>query len=175
MAHASSRASLLLAALLALQLAAGALAARSFEVGSAAAADAAAGAVSRHHHKKKKVHPYTSPSNLFIQERASKQLPGPGQHFSFGALRPWDEILSMLEEQPASTRKLLLVVRHGQAVSNFLSDTLGPDAWFRVEGTCTYSDKNATTWGIFDAGACVVCVPSLGGAGGKLGRGRLLV
>jgi len=30
---------------------------------------------------------FTAPQGLFIQERASKQLPGPGQHFSFGALK----------------------------------------------------------------------------------------
>ena len=48
--------------------------------------------------------------------------------------------------------KLLLVVRHGQAVSNWLGDTLGPDEWFGVEEKCTYTDTNDTTWGIFDAG-----------------------
>lgn len=35
----------------------------------------------------KKLKEFTSPLGLFIQERASKQLPGPGQHFSFGALK----------------------------------------------------------------------------------------
>ena len=50
-------------------------------------------------------------------------------------------------------RKLLLVVRHGQAVSNYLSDTLGPDEWFAVEGTCDYTDKDGKHWDIFDAGA----------------------
>lgn len=56
-------------------------------------------------------------------------------------------------------RKLLLVVRHGQAVSNFLSDTLGPDEWFAVEGTCEYTDKDKAHWDIFDAGARVsVCL-----------------
>lgn len=52
--------------------------------------------------KKRKVKPYTSPSGLFIQERASKGLPGPGQHFSFGALKPWDEILGMLGDDPGA-------------------------------------------------------------------------
>lgn len=33
------------------------------------------------------------------QERASKGLPGPGQHFSFGALKPWDEVLDLLNER----------------------------------------------------------------------------
>ena len=51
-------------------------------------------------------------------------------------------------------RKLLLVVRHGQAVSNYLGDTLGPDEWFAVEGTCQYDDKKGTVWDIFDAGEC---------------------
>jgi hypothetical protein len=34
-----------------------------------------------------------------LQERASKQLPGPGQHFSFGAVKPWEDILAMLDER----------------------------------------------------------------------------
>jgi hypothetical protein len=50
-------------------------------------------------------------------------------------------------------RKLLLVVRHGQAISNYLSDTLGPDEWFKVEGTCQYDDKQGTIYNVFDAGA----------------------
>jgi hypothetical protein len=51
-----------------------------------------------------------------------------------------------------SDRKLLLVVRHGQAISNYLSDTLGPDEWFRVEGTCQYDDKAGNVYNLFDAG-----------------------
>lgn len=35
-----------------------------------------------------------------LQERASKQLPGPGQHFSFGALLPWTEIQVLLDQLP---------------------------------------------------------------------------
>lgn len=31
------------------------------------------------------------------QERASKQLPGAGQHFSFGALKPWEDVLQYLD------------------------------------------------------------------------------
>ncbi len=38
---------------------------------------------------------------LDAQERASKQLPGPGQHFSFGSIKPWDEILPMLDGRPS--------------------------------------------------------------------------
>lgn len=48
--------------------------------------------------------------------------------------------------------KLLLVVRHGQAISNYLGDTLGPDEWYVVEGTCQYDDQKGTIWNIFDAG-----------------------
>mmetsp|Transcript_32937 Transcript_32937/g.72765 ORF Transcript_32937/g.72765 Transcript_32937/m.72765 type:complete len:349 (+) Transcript_32937:2382-3428(+) len=99
--------------------------------------------------RKKKVHPFSSPVGLFIQERASKQLPGPGQHFQFGALVTWDQIHAKLDADPDA--KLLLVVRHGQAISNWLSDTLGPDEWFVVEETCNYTDKNGTTYGVFDA------------------------
>lgn len=43
-------------------------------------------------------------------------------------------------------------MRHGQAVSNFLGDALGPDEWFRVEGTCRYDPKNGTEpLDVFDA------------------------
>lgn len=94
-------------------------------------------------------HPYTSPTGLFIQERASKQLPGPGQHFSFGALVSWDSIHALLDSNPDS--KLVFLIRHGQAVSNFLSDSLGPDVWFTLESQCSYTDDNGTFWGIFDA------------------------
>lgn len=94
-------------------------------------------------------HPFVAPKNIFIQERASKQLPGPGQHFSFGALVPWDTIHATLDADPDS--KLLLLVRHGQAISNWLSDTLGPDEWFGVEEKCSYTNDNGTTYGVFDA------------------------
>ena len=53
---------------------------------------------------------------------------------------------------PFAASKLLLIVRHGQAVSNWLSDSLGPDVWFGIEEKCAYTDDNATTWGVFDAG-----------------------
>ncbi|KAG2487444.1 hypothetical protein HYH03_014011 [Edaphochlamys debaryana] len=97
----------------------------------------------------KEKHPYTTPAGLFIQERASKQLPGPGQHFSFGALVTWDRVHDVLRGLPNA--KLIFLVRHGQAVSNFLSDSLGPDEWFKWETKCAYNDNNGTEWGIFDA------------------------
>ncbi len=45
-------------------------------------------------------------------------------------------------------------MRHGQAISNFLSDTLGPDVWYTLEETCAYDDKNGTIYEIFDARGC---------------------
>mmetsp|Transcript_13165 Transcript_13165/g.23201 ORF Transcript_13165/g.23201 Transcript_13165/m.23201 type:complete len:351 (+) Transcript_13165:85-1137(+) len=98
---------------------------------------------------KKIKHPFKSPTGFFIQERASKQLPGPGQHFQFGALQQWEAILETVQSIPDA--KLLLLVRHGQALSNWLQDTLGPDIWFGVEDKCTYDDKNGTVYGVFDA------------------------
>ncbi|KAG1671171.1 hypothetical protein FOA52_010107 [Chlamydomonas sp. UWO 241] len=81
---------------------------------------------------------FRCPKGLFIQERASKQLPGPGQHFSFGALVEWTEILRQLDARP--TAKLLLLVRHGQALSNWLGDLLGPDEWYKWESKCAYEN-----------------------------------
>ncbi|KAL6753985.1 histidine phosphatase superfamily [Haematococcus lacustris] len=101
------------------------------------------------HKKHKKKHEFKSPVGYFIQERASKQLPGPGQHFQFGALKSWETILQTVKDTPDT--KLLLLIRHGQAVSNWLQEQLGPDVWFDVEQTCSYKDKNDTVWGVFDA------------------------
>lgn len=115
---------------------------------------------------KKKKHPYISPTGLFIQERASKQLPGPGQHFSFGALVPWEEIH---QKYVKNGRKLLLVVRHGQAVSNYLGDTLGPDEWYKLEQTCSYTDPDNTTWGIFDADLTTLGQDQAGALNSQLG------
>ena len=65
---------------------------------------------------------------------------GPAKHFVFFSF-------------PVAERKLLLVVRHGQAISNYLSDTLGPDKWYAVEGTCAYKEEgDGKVWDIFDAG-----------------------
>lgn len=106
--------------------------------------------ISKHSHSvDKHKHPFRSPVGFFIQERASKQLPGPGQHFQFGALQPWEAILETV--QNTTEAKLLLLVRHGQAVSNWLQDSLGPDLWFEVEEKCSYDDKNGTIYGVFDA------------------------
>ncbi|KAF5829717.1 hypothetical protein DUNSADRAFT_15582 [Dunaliella salina] len=92
---------------------------------------------------------WTAPLGYFVQERASKQLPGPGQHFKFGALRPWEEIIELVQNDPNS--KLLLLVRHGQALSNALQEKLGPDAWTETESKCNYTDNDGTFYNLFDA------------------------
>jgi broad specificity phosphatase PhoE len=101
----------------------------------------------KHHHHDKD--PFDSPyEGYFIQERASKQLPGPGgQHKDFGALKPWSDILSRLHRD----RKLLFLIRHGQAWSNFLEDELGPDLWYGVVSKCGFTAGNGTEYQIFDA------------------------
>jgi hypothetical protein len=71
-----------------------------------------------------------------------------------GSLRPNQDAAKLLRLMPFKVRKLLLVARHGQAISNYLSDTLGPDEWFKVEGTCQYDDKAGTVYNVFDAGGC---------------------
>ena len=48
-------------------------------------------------------------------------------------------------------RKLLLVVRHGQAWSNYWQDELGPDVWYDVVRQCTYKEENGSEYRIFDA------------------------
>lgn len=93
--------------------------------------------------------PFVAPLGFFIQERASKQLPGPGQHFQFGALKNWEDIHEYVSTTPNT--KLLLLVRHGQALSNWLQETLGPDEWWKVEDKCTYDNRNGTVYGVFDA------------------------
>uniref|UniRef100_A0A7S3R9Z3 Phosphoglycerate mutase-like protein n=1 Tax=Dunaliella tertiolecta TaxID=3047 RepID=A0A7S3R9Z3_DUNTE len=92
---------------------------------------------------------WTSPLGYFVQERASKQLPGPGQHFKFGALKPWEEIRELVQNDPDS--KLLLLIRHGQALSNALQEKLGPDAWTETESKCNYTDTNGDVYNLFDA------------------------
>jgi hypothetical protein len=42
-----------------------------------------------------------SPARTVAQERASKQLPGPGQHFQFGALQSWETIISYVQATPS--------------------------------------------------------------------------
>lgn len=56
---------------------------------------------------------------------------------------------------PDPDSKLVFLIRHGQAVSNYLADFLGPDLWYKYEEKCSYSDDNSTYWGIFDAGRCM--------------------
>ncbi|KAL3141757.1 hypothetical protein ABBQ32_004437 [Trebouxia sp. C0010 RCD-2024] len=91
---------------------------------------------------------FTSPvDGYFIQERASRGLPKPGQHKYYGALVPWDHILSELDAET----KLLFLVRHGQAWSNYLEEVLGPDLWYGVVSKCGFTTGNGTDYQIFDA------------------------
>eukprot|EP00891_Asterochloris_glomerata_P004955 jgi/Astpho2/4955/fgenesh1_pg.00070_%23_16_t len=83
------------------------------------------------------------------EERASKGLPQPGQHAQFGAVKPWHSILSRLEGHP--NRKLLFLIRHGQAWSNYLEEVLGPDLWYGVESKCSFTTGNGTEYKVFDA------------------------
>jgi hypothetical protein len=92
---------------------AGAIVVDAAEAAAATVVDAAAAASSsssphqqnrkKHRRRRKPKNPYSSPLGLFIQERASKMLPGPGQHFSFGALRPWEDVAALLEEKPGES------------------------------------------------------------------------
>jgi uncharacterized protein YeaC (DUF1315 family) len=50
---------------------------------------------------------------LFVlQERASKQLPGAGQHFSFGALKPWEDVLQFLDEKKSKCMQVVVLAQH---------------------------------------------------------------
>lgn len=48
--------------------------------------------------------------------------------------------------------KLLFLVRHGQAWSNYLEEVLGPDLWYGVVSKCGFTTGNGTDYQIFDAG-----------------------
>jgi len=54
----------------------------------------------------------------------------------------------------AADSKLLLLIRHGQAVSNALQEKLGPDAWTDTESKCNYTDREGNVSNLFDAGGC---------------------
>lgn len=47
--------------------------------------------------------PRPSKYHAWLQERASKQLPGPGQHYSFGSLKPWQDVHMLLESLPGQS------------------------------------------------------------------------
>lgn len=48
--------------------------------------------------------------------------------------------------------KLLFLIRHGQAWSNYLEEVLGPDLWYGVVSKCGFTTGNGTDYQIFDAG-----------------------
>jgi hypothetical protein len=55
-----------------------------------------------------------------MQERASKQLPGPGQHFQFGALQSWETILDYVKTTPGKTSSMQTVVFDKDSDTKFL-------------------------------------------------------
>jgi hypothetical protein len=58
----------------------------------------------------KKRRKFKTPKDFFIQERASKQLPGPGQHFSFGALKSWEDIHAFLDSSPSELILIIIIL-----------------------------------------------------------------
>ena len=67
-------------------------------------------------------------TNLFVQESAAAALPAGGQHEAFGARLPWPTVHARLRACGHAC-KLLLLVRHGQAVSNAVEDQVGHAEW----------------------------------------------
>lgn len=76
---------------------------------------------------------------IFCQEQSSAELEKPGQHPSFGALLPWPEIL----QHVTSGRKLLLLIRHGEAVSNAVQAYVGNMAWRTVSSQCVWNNASS--------------------------------
>jgi len=76
---------------------------------------------------------------FFSQEDASKALKIPGQQPDFGAKRPWPEILQQL--QPG--RKLIYLIRHGEAVSNAVQAAVGELAWMSVATACYWTNETS--------------------------------
>ncbi len=74
---------------------------------------------------------------FFIQEDATKALKIPGQQPSFGAQRPWPEILQQLKPG----RKLIYLIRHGEAVSNAVQAAVGELAWPSIATACYWTNK----------------------------------
>jgi hypothetical protein len=75
--------------------------------------------------EKIEVHRYIQSVQLSVQEKISAKLPRsafPGQHPNFGALAPWSDIRALLDADVDT--KLLLLVRHGEALSVLL---INPD------------------------------------------------
>ena len=85
--------------------------------------------------------------DLFIQEDPSTKLDTPGQQPNFGALLPWAQILDKLD----ANRKLLLLVRHGEAMHNVIQAYVGEDEWKRVTEQCTWTNgSSGETFQLFD-------------------------
>lgn len=69
--------------------------------------------------------------NLFAQQQGVKPDEGSYQLENFGALKPWDEILTTLKQSP--NNRLLILIRHGQAWEN-LNPTSNANCEFTLGG-----------------------------------------
>lgn len=69
--------------------------------------------------------------NLFAQQQGVKPEDGSYQLENFGALQPWENILSLLQQ--SSNQRLLLLIRHGQAWEN-LNPTSNENCQFELDG-----------------------------------------
>lgn len=85
--------------------------------------------------------------DLFIQEKSSAKLERPGQHRNFGALKPWSEILEQIEP----SRKLLFLIRHGEAMHNVIQAYVGEEEWTKVTEGCSWKNESSgETFQLFD-------------------------
>ena len=76
---------------------------------------------------------------LFVQENASAALASPGQHPGFGAKTSWPSILKLLRPD----RKLIYLIRHGEAVSNAVQAAVGELAWSSVATACEWENRTS--------------------------------
>ena len=77
---------------------------------------------------------------LFVQEKKSAALSAPGQHPDFGAKQPWPEVLTHVT---GGRRKMLYLIRHGEAVSNAVQAYVGEKAWKSVSAECSWKNQSS--------------------------------
>ena len=86
---------------------------------------------------------------LFVQEDASAKLEVPGQHPDFGALQAWPQILEQVKTHPQ--RKLILLIRHGEAMHNVIQAYVGEEEWKQVTEQCSWTNSSGgETYQLFD-------------------------
>ena len=76
---------------------------------------------------------------LFIQEDASRALKVPGQQPRFGVKASWPALLQQLKPG----RKLIHLIRHGEAVSNAVQAAVGELAWASVATECYWMNETS--------------------------------